>query len=127
MKRTPLKRGEKPLRRKSAMPKPSKPMAKRNAKRAKKRHERDFGDKADWIRGLSCAGCQKRSRWMHAHHARTRGAGGDASVLVPLCPPCHDTAHTEGRRTFEAKRGVDLMALAERLEALWQEMQGRAA
>ena len=54
---------------------------------------------------------------MHAHHCR-EGANGsmgkkpDDSTAVPLCEVAHAEIHNVGWRTFEARYGVDLSALA---------------
>ena len=109
-----------PIKRKTRLARKAQ-LPKKNAKRAKKRREEAFGDKADWIRSLSCATCHTR-RGIQAHHARSRGAGGKAESMVPLCWRCHRTLHDTGVVTFEERTGIGLHALAERLDALWQAM-----
>lgn len=50
------------------------------------------------------------------HHAtHSRGAGGLARHVAPLCRAHHDEAASIGRHTFAAERCVDLTALADRL------------
>lgn len=133
MKRTPLNPGTKPLRRKKPMPKPSKPMAKRNARRQKKRRDEGlvYGDYHAWVSGLPCllAHHEGHRCWfpVKGHHLSTVGSGGrDEGNEVPACVRAHDELHWSEAK-FEAKYGIDLESLAHRLEALWQEMQGRAA
>lgn len=121
-----LPASEKPLRRKSAMPKPSKPMAKRG-KKARSRWQEAFGEKSVWVRSLGCAvgaGCMGR---VECAHTRSRAAGGTSADTVPLCTLHHAEQHQTGILTFQARYGIDLYALAERLERLWQAMQARAA
>jgi len=56
---------------------------------------------------------------MHAHHVKTRGAGGGDEQVVPLCAIHHDEVH-KGRLTFEARHKVNLDQMA---AALWREDQ----
>lgn len=74
-----------------------------------------------WIRTLPCAVRPRcASRDVHAHHVRL-GTGGGTGLkpgdawTVPLCPAHHSELHQVGARTFEARHGLDLRALAERL------------
>ena len=130
--KTELKRTTKPLPRKTRLPQGSR-LPSKNAKRAKKRRERNFGDKADWIRSLSCA-C---NGWddgfcdrVVAAHWRSRGAGGTSADLLPLCDRHHGEQHALGVKTFAAKYPkVDFPGVAKRLEALWQSISasGREA
>jgi hypothetical protein len=84
---------------KTAAPKPRKPksgaprgmkrsrLRPKNVKRSKKRFAENFGGEyADFIRSLPCAICEVRG-FSEAAHVRSRGAGGKASDLVPLCGP----------------------------------------
>lgn len=107
MKRTPLKRGKRvnPI----------------NSRRRKKRNQSQFGPKAEWIRTLPCRACA-RSAPSDPAHVRSRGSLGEESVhwLVPLCRLCHQAQHSEGVITFGLRRGLDLRALAEEYEKLWQ-------
>ena len=59
-----------------------------NPKRKRRLYERNFGEHAGWIRGLSCANCVRPPPSDPAH-ARSRGAGGDRRHLIPLCRRCH--------------------------------------
>ena len=92
-----------------------------NPKRKASRMERDYGGpKADWIRSLPCCvpACET-GLVIVAAHARSRGAGGHADSLVSMCAPHHREQH-DGIKTFEAKYGINLLALAAELEARWQ-------
>ena len=97
MKRTPLKRKNKP--------------------RAKKRHEETFGPQAELCRALRCAGCGAPGPCEPAHHP-ARGAGGDDGDCAPLCPPCHRAQHQQGVVTFQRWRETDLQLVAAALRAV---------
>ncbi len=122
---TPLKRGKHKLTRK--------PLRKVNPQRARARRERDFGEQAQWCRELPCCACKPRSfaTWSEIgpgalpagtpgpwplrsdpHHEPSRGAGGTDKDTVPLCRRCHEERHRVGLRLFNAKWGVDLLAVA---------------
>lgn len=100
--KTPLRPGGHPVRRKA--------LAKQNPRRRAKRERECYGPHAIWIRRHVCPVCGGHPTV--AHHVRTRGAGGKAKDLAPLCNRCHDAWHREGRRTFEERRQIDLAALA---------------
>ena len=70
-----------------------------------------------FIRSLPCSvpGCEISP--IHAHHVKTRGAGGTAKDLVPLCYVHHAEWHTIGRYTFDRKRGTKLEEYAGKLWA----------
>lgn len=87
---------------------------KRNRARLAKRRSEQFGAHADAIRQLPCSVCGKRGP-SDPHHVRSRGAGGKADVLVPLCRRDHDLLHQIGRVSFEKRYNVDLEATARRL------------
>lgn len=75
----------------------------------------------DWIRTLPCSirGCQGKAQ---AAHVR-QGTGGGTGLkppdrwCVPLCHQHHQDQHTMSHPAFDAKHGVDLRALAEKLAA----------
>ena len=74
-----------------------------------------YGDSyAGAIREIGCAICGVQVL-VHAAHVTSRGAGGLACDLVPLCGYHHAEEHRAGHETFQAKYGVDLEALAARL------------
>ncbi len=79
----------------------------------------------EWIASLPCAvpDCLRRCV---AAHVRMAGTGGGTALkpqdvwAAPLCSPFghHEEQHSIGHRAFDAKYGVDLRALAQRLAAL---------
>jgi hypothetical protein len=80
-----------------------------------------------WIASLPCIVCGRRPS--EPHHVRARGMGGkrppefDAANLVPLCSDHHrlgPDAVERGKRTFEERFGLDLAAVAQRLEYIYQ-------
>ncbi len=87
MKRSPLKR-KTPLRR-------------RNEERIARRRERDFGELAEFVRGLPCCACGDHAPSDPAH-IKSRGAGGHAwnedgtGNIIPLCRACHTEQHSSG-------------------------------
>lgn len=106
------------------------PLKRRNAKRAKARRARDFGELADYVRTLGCLVCNARP--VDPAHVRSRGAGGHAWIdaphvgylgplaprvgnLVPLCRTHHREQHDHGIRTFEERHGLDLAEEAARI------------
>ena len=84
------------------------------------------------IRSMPCAakpaaapgpGAKPCGGRMHAHHVRVASGGGMGMKpgdrwCVPLCGSHHSELHTGGARTFEARYGVDLRAMAARLATL---------
>ena len=93
------------------------PLRKVNSHRRRTRHAEAFGDKAHWIRSQPCVICGDRHT--QAAHVRSRGAGGKADVLVPLCVQHHTEQHTVGIRTFESRHNVDLTLEALDYESRW--------
>src|SRR5690606_3775495 len=91
-----------------------------NPARRRARYARDFGAYAETIRALPCSVCGAPGP-SDPHHVRSRGAGGDRRDLVPLCRTHHREYHDVGRRTFEARRGVDLAQVA---AELWERYGG---
>lgn len=74
-------------------------------------------DHLAFVRSLDCCieGC--RGSPVQAHHVRTAATAGVGlkppdTATVPLCHGHHRELHDRGRRTFEARYGVDLGALA---------------
>lgn len=114
----PLRRGDSKLERRTRI----RPI---NRERAAKKFERNFGEKASFVRSLPClvSGCLVPSQAAHARARGMGGAKGDSTVLVPLCWQHHDEAgeyRTSDRAAFEARYGLDLMVIAGELEAQWQ-------
>jgi len=74
-----------------------------------------------WVRSLPCStaapGCTSPC---HAHHVRLGTDGGTGikpsdKWTVPLCAAHHQELHDHGARSFEARYGLDLKAVAESL------------
>lgn len=143
MKRTPLRSNIETLKawqRRTAETAASKPMGKRkvlprrNPKRAAESHERNFGERAKWIRAQPCliqgiAGhqCTSSTQAAHTKPRRMGGRGGNRRDLVPLCALAHDEAGEypglgrwvgTKRWAFETKYGVDLIEKAAEIAAL---------
>lgn len=93
-------------------------MKRRNAKRAKKRYQEHFGDKAAFVRSRPCCVCG-RSGPSDPHHHPSRGAGGTSKDLVPLCREHHNEFHgpNGGAETFQTRHSVDLKRIAATMEA----------
>lgn len=90
----------------------------------KKRREREYGAKAEWIVRLPCAACfvqgeKQKKPTVPAHAVKTRGAGGKSDTLVPLCETHEDLWHTLGRKTFAVRFGVNLVPVASALDNIW--------
>ncbi len=75
-----------------------------------------------WVHGWPCLVCNRFP--VHAHHVKTRGAGGGDDQCVPLCPDHHvmsgQAIHRLGVKTFEARFGVSLSGLAAELFARFE-------
>lgn len=94
-----------------------------NPKRRAKSWAKNFGPKRAWIVEQDCVvpGCWRRP--VDPSHVRSRGARGTSADLVALCSGLeghHREQHDIGIHTFQAKYGLDLPAIARRLEAEWQ-------
>lgn len=121
MKRSPLSR-KKPLKRSAFRPrKPDAEKAKaakrRQRKRARERHERDFGEHAQWVRERGCEvpGCRNPAL---AHHDPLRAKGGTKKDLSGLCAEHHtdgpQARHRMSLERFDREHGTDLIAAAAR-------------
>lgn len=90
---------------------PANSIPKVNRKRKAKLYARNFGDKADWIRGLPCEVTGVTRTTGHdidPAHMEARGmggCGGDLTVLVPLWRPVHRSYDTESEAQFLATWG----------------------
>ena len=95
-------------------------------------------EKRAWIRTLPCllAGEEpctcgpyidvvRKTIASEAAHVRSRGAGGDDHLLVPLCSHHHrsrgDSLHIAGIKTFERRHDVNLKREALGLDRAWQQ------
>lgn len=80
-------------------------------------YDRNYGKRGELVRAMDCLlagfGC-----WgpVEAAHVKSRGAGGDRRSLVPLCSR-HHQEQGRGIKTFCARYGLDLAAIAERIAA----------
>jgi hypothetical protein len=117
--RTPLK-ASKPIRRTAHL-------RRVNPERVAKRLERDFGTEAfrAWLRGLGCSVPSCGSSDIEIAHARSRGAGGDWTMVIPLCNGHHRLAHTIGQRTFERRFGFEMLDVAAAVHLRWLAYAGR--
>lgn len=91
-----------------------------------------YGPQAEACRRSRCIACyhsRRRNRGrVLPHHLRTRGAGGRDEATVPLCEPCHDELHNEGRVSFWQNRGISWSTVLQALLCVrrgvpWDEMQ----
>lgn len=131
--RKPIRRRA-PLRRKSPVMRSRKPIRKVNPARRKRLFAEDFGgaEYLVWIQAMPCAICGV-SGFTQASHVRSRGAGGKASDIVPLCQAsvmgrddgsldlrygCHAAFDTHQLYAYGQK--PRLIALAKKLWADWQ-------
>lgn len=102
------------------------PLKKRNVRRAKEAFTEAFGEKGSWVRGFSCAiGVYGRNPGecdglIEAAHVRSRGAGGAAKDIIPLCTRHHREQHDAGIRTTESKYAISFTMAAALYEALYQ-------
>lgn len=99
-----------------------------NVARRKRERERSSGPKArrTWLHEQPCV-ITGQSPVEEAH---VRCGGGsrkaDAKWTVPMIGRLHHESHTIGIKSFEAKYGVDLDALAIETERRWQEHTNRS-
>lgn len=117
--KTPLRRGTKSLVTRTQL-RTRTPLAKANRKRKAKTYARNYGERGHYIREMPCTAqpCGEPSQAAHVIARGMGGAKGDKRKLAPLCKCHHDEAgeaRTSQRAAFEAKYGVDLIALAERI------------
>lgn len=106
-----MKRG-KPLKRSGWLRRLT-PLKQFNRKRRARLYAKQFGEHAETIRELPCCVCGARPS--DPAHVRSRGAGGTAKDLVPLCRWHHRECHDQGITTFESRHNVDLRSIAEKL------------
>lgn len=95
------------------------PLPKRNAKRLEKRRAEEYGPHAALVAHMPCHVCmtigeQQMTRTVPAH-IKTRGGGGKAEHVAPLCVLHEIEWHQIGRDTFDAKYSVRMRRVALRL------------
>lgn len=94
-----------------------------NWKRRRRLKEKQFGPKRDWIITLACCVCGRMTEGgNHPHHAKTRGSGGTAADLVPLCWEHHNDCHRLGysQHQMEHDWQLSLTEAAKRYESEWR-------
>lgn len=114
----------------------ARPAAKRinpvNRKRRKRLWERNYGEKAEWIRQLNCevTGRVAEDGWkIDAAHTKARGmggCGGDKTHLVPLERTVHLDFDELPEARFAEKYGRTKQSVREaaaRYESRWQGVQ----
>ena len=113
--KTPLKRrtgltSRKKLNRKKAV-------KRKNARRSAKEFRRAYGsrERVHAIQAMPCVVCGALPS--QNAHVRSRGAGGGAADIVPMCMAHHREQHDAGIETFEARYSINLAAEAARVAA----------
>ena len=93
------------------------PLKKVNPKRKAKLFAEQYGgDYADLIRAMDCIVATSNCEGpMQATHVKSKGAGGKAKDLVPLCFFHHSLQHNMGILSFQNLYAIDLAAEAKRL------------
>jgi hypothetical protein len=102
VKRTPLSRGTKPLRRRTPLrPQPAK--TRKGAVRLEESKAEVAGRSGGWCEAATPACVEGRHLAHHFHHMQMRSQGGkhDAANLLHVCSPAHDWIH---RNTGESYR-----------------------
>ena len=102
-------------------------LRKQNRKRLQRRFTEQFDSPAfiSFVSALPCVVCGEGP--CDAAHVRSRGAGGKACDIAPLCRDCHRLQHDLGIVTFGNLYGLSLRDAASRTWASWQALQGVAA
>jgi len=120
--RTPLRSGAGPTRRK--------PLPRVNRRRRAQRHALQFGPQAALCRRLPCCvpGCHRRAE---PHHDPSRAAGGTDQDAGPVCR-LHHTAgpqavHRLGRETWQRVHGVSWSVVIADTRRRLAEEEARAA
>lgn len=119
MKRSPLRAGTKPLKRTPLPPRAEPIKARKVSKRFAGLRDEAF---REYVRGLPCVliGRQRHvcDGPVECCHVRTRAAAGsDRGNCFPCCRHGHNRQHLTGIESFQKFYGLDLPALARRLEA----------
>lgn len=116
MKRSPMPRRAKPMKRTRIRPKG-------DPKKARDRWLLSYGsnERVAWMKARPCLCCGATPS--DCHHIEAAGMGMKARYdkTVPLCRGHHDEYHRVGRRTFAEHYRLDLPKAAARMERLWQE------
>ena len=98
-----------------------KAIKRRNARRSAKEFRRAYGsrERVQAIQATPCVVCG--SLPSENAHVRSRGAGGGAADIVPLCMAHHREQHDAGIETFQERYSINLRDEARRTEVAWQE------
>lgn len=119
MRKTPLRRSRKPLKRSRIKP--------RARSRAEK--ERIYGtpDRIAFLKAQGCLLCDEQP--VQLHHVRTGGMGkkSGAENQVPLCVTHHEGVHRFGRKTMEAAYSVDFARSAQEYDEAFRAFTGAAS
>lgn len=110
--RTPL-RQKRPLRRRGWLLARSADPRRRSRSRARQR--RQYGLHGAAIRQLPCVVCKAAPLSCAAHASKTKGAGGLAKDLVPLCLAHEMEWHQVGPKSFDRNHGIRLRDVAAEL------------
>jgi hypothetical protein len=103
------------------------PINPRNRLRATAALAQDFGDEAITVRKLPCSVRDCTGYPVEPAHVKSRGAGGGRFDIVPLCKAHHREQHDHGIKTFAAKFGLDLRAIADHIAVSHSEPNGLRA
>jgi hypothetical protein len=75
-----------------------------------------------WIHGYACVVC---GNWpVHAHHVKSKGAGGSDRTVIPLCHSHHTGdlgIHFLGRLHFQAQFRLELEQLVAHFNELYED------
>lgn len=98
-------------------------LARRHKNSGKADIGRRFVSHRAWVRGFECAvannDCGGAIECAHIEGSGTKGVGMKANdaFTIPLCHWHHADRHRMGWRTFDARHGLDALALAKELAA----------
>lgn len=123
MKRTPLKRGTKPLARRTKLGRgkwAKKEAVERRALRRAERWRRTFHSPefVEWMQARACdCGCGRSP--CEVHHEPPRSQGGTWTDTASLHPDCHRRRHRQGVKTFWRTVGKRYAEVTSRTQSLW--------
>ena len=92
-----------------------KTVKRKNARRSAKEFRRAYGsrERVRAVQAMPCVVCGALPS--ENAHVRSRGAGGGAADIVPLCMAHHREQHDVGIATFQERHSIDLAAEAARV------------
>jgi hypothetical protein len=113
-------------------PKRGKRIRERNPERRRRESARaNGGDRAAWVRALPCILAGRHVCEGPVENAHVKGGGGsrkaDARFIVPACHGAHrgPKGMHDGIKSFAARWGLDLLALAADVERRWRLEEAR--